>query len=135
MNYYETNIAHNAFSCGDKNTSKSGKSFGSVVANNLIPLSDIYRYIPPVMHVIMGLTNDGLKELKSKVISLDNAVREREIVLDGHQKQVQEKLIEMYDEVEDLVNGDEHLQTFSCTILPIFIKLRVVFITAYFVKR
>ena len=54
------------------------------------------------MHVIMGLTNDGLKELKSKVISLDNAVREREIVLDGHQKQVQEKLIEMYDEVEDL---------------------------------
>ena len=42
------------------------------------------------MHVIMGLTNDGLKELKSKVISLDNAVREREIVLDGHQKQVQE---------------------------------------------
>ena len=78
---YETNVANNAFSCGDKNTSKSGKSFGSVVANNLIPLIDIYRYIPPIMHIIMGLTNDTLKELKSQVIKFDRARNEGEISL------------------------------------------------------
>jgi hypothetical protein len=99
---YEANIAHNAVSCGDKNTSKSGKSFGSVVANNLIPFIDIYRYIPPLMHIIMGLTNDALKELKSQVIKFDNASKETENAFDGHHEQVQEKLKEMYDEVEDL---------------------------------
>ena len=99
---YETNVAHNAFSCGDKNTSKSGKSFGSVVANNLIPLIDIYRYIPPIMHIIMGLTNDTLKELKSQVIKFDRARNEGENIFDVHHEQVQEKLREMYDEVEDL---------------------------------
>ena len=99
---YETYVAHNAFSCGDKNTSKSGKSFGSVVANNLIPLIDIYRYIPPIMHIIMGLTNDTLKELKSQVIKFDRARNEGENIFDVHHEQVQEKLREMYDEVEDL---------------------------------
>ena len=78
---YETNVAHNAFSCRNKNTSKSEISFGSVVANILIPLIDIYRYIPPDMHIIMGVTNDTLKELTSQVIKLRRQVMKEKISL------------------------------------------------------
>ena len=53
--------------------SKTGKESGSCVANNLIPFSDISKYIPPLMHIIMGLTNDVLKELKIETIRSDES--------------------------------------------------------------
>ena len=50
----------------------------------------------------MGLTNDILKELKSQAVKFDRARNEGENIFDVHHEQVQEKLKEMYDEVEDL---------------------------------
>ena len=56
MKDFEINIAHHTVQSGGHEMSKTGKNHGSIVAHNLCPLSDIFKYIPPVMHVIMGLT-------------------------------------------------------------------------------
>ena len=40
---------------------KSGKHFGSVISDNLLPLKDIFRYIPTLMHIIMGLGNIAMQ--------------------------------------------------------------------------
>jgi len=104
---YETNVSHHKVEHSGKQLAKTGKDFGSVVANNLFPLHDILRYIPPVMHIIMGLTNDSIKELKVSVIKLDEPASNP--VLDGHKIEVQKKLVEMYDEVENLENQESNI--------------------------
>ena len=48
---YETNFTHHAVKKGDKNMAKSGKDFGSIVGTNLFPLANVFRYIPPLMHL------------------------------------------------------------------------------------
>ena len=63
MKDFEINIAHHTVQRGGHDMSKTGKNHGSIVAHNLCPLSDIFKYIPLVMHVIMGLTNDTIKEV------------------------------------------------------------------------
>ena len=45
---------------------KTGKEFGSVINQNLLPLSDIFRVVPPLLHIIMGLGNNVFTELKKK---------------------------------------------------------------------
>ena len=75
MKDFEINIAHHTFQRGSLDMSKTGKNHGSIVAHNLCPLSDIFKYISPVMHVIMGLTNDTIKEVKSDVVKKDQAER------------------------------------------------------------
>ena len=60
---YETNLTHHLVRQEGKSVSKSGKEAGSIIATNLCPLKDMSRYIPPLMHVAMGLANDVLKEL------------------------------------------------------------------------
>jgi hypothetical protein len=92
---------------GENNLAATGKDYGSVVANNLFPLNDILRYIPPLMHIIMGLTNDALKELKAAVIKSDET--NSNPALDGHKIEIQKKQVEMYDEVENLENNESNI--------------------------
>ena len=95
---YEHNLESGS---GEQPMSKTGKIFGSVVAHNLLPLCDVFKYIPPIMHVIMGLTNDTLNELKAVVRKLDDNIENR-THFDGHHTMIKEKLLEMHDEVENL---------------------------------
>ena len=85
----------------EKTSAKSGKDFGSITGTNLFPLENIFRYLPPLMHIIMGLANDVLKELKKDVIKCDDEEKPNE-GFDDHHNKVQENLLKMYSEVEDL---------------------------------
>ena len=98
--HYEKNLAHHVVASGDKSMNKTGKEFGSIVNNNLIPFSDIFRYIAPSMHVFIGLTNDSLKELKQDVVKADLKDTNNEHV-SAHHDQVQIKLLEMYEEIDE----------------------------------
>ena len=98
---FETNLTHHIVRQEGKKSSKNVKETGSVVSSNLFPLKDVFRYIPPLMHIVMGLTNDMLKELKKEAIKCDDKDQKNEHY-DSHHKKMQEKLIEMYDELEDL---------------------------------
>ena len=98
---YDTNLTHHFVKQGGKSAAKAGKEAGSIIATNLCPLKDMSRYIPPLMHVIMGLTNDVLKELKKYVTKADESER-GSVVVDVHHKKIQEKISEMYEEIEDL---------------------------------
>ena len=98
---YEKNFTHHAVQKGDKDMAKSGKDFGSIVGTNLLPLINVFRYIPPVMHLVMGLANDVLKELVKAATKADEDERKNETV-DAHHKKVQEKLVQLYEEYEDL---------------------------------
>ena len=69
LGHYTKNLANHVVNTGGK--SSTGKHYGSVVGNNLIPLKNIFRYISPLMHTTMGLGNDTFRELKRCVIELD----------------------------------------------------------------
>ena len=66
---YVKNITHH--SIGALPDKASGKLFGSTVAENIIPLADIFRYIVPLMHCIMGCANQVYNELNRYVKELD----------------------------------------------------------------
>ena len=53
------------------------------------------------MHLVMGLANDILKELKKDVVKCDKA-EEGNPELDEHHEEVQKNILEMYSDVEDL---------------------------------
>ena len=59
---------------------KTGNLHGNVVGENLLPLKNIFRYIPPLMHKIMGLGNDVFNELKKTVINLDNDESDNDVI-------------------------------------------------------
>ena len=80
-------------------TPSTAKQFGSVVANNLLPLRDINHYIPPVMHTIMGLGNLLFKELKKVAIKLDE--EESNFGSEGH-KDAEKELNVLYKRKEEL---------------------------------
>ena len=63
---FDTNITLHTVKTGAARA--SGRLFGSVVGQNLLPLENIFRYIPPLMHIIMGLGNNVFNELKRVVI-------------------------------------------------------------------
>ena len=50
---------------------KTGRLHGNVIGENLLPLDNIFRYLPPLMHIIMGLGNDVINELRREVNELD----------------------------------------------------------------
>ena len=50
-------------------------------AGNLLPLSDIFHYIPPLLHIIMGLGNNLFNELKKQVVKLDEAESNMKTIL------------------------------------------------------
>ena len=69
MEDYVKNITHHSV---EKLPEKAtGKLFGSVVNENIVPLPNPSRYIPPLMHVIMGLGNQLFDELTSVAKKLD----------------------------------------------------------------
>ena len=75
--------------------------FGSVKAGNLLPLSDINHYIPPLLHIVMGLGNNLFNELKKQIIKLDEDENEQS---DGEKKARAEEIKDLYvekDELED----------------------------------
>ena len=98
---YETNLTHQLVRQKGKTVAKNGKESGNIIATNLCPLKDMSRYIPPLMHLIMGLTNDLVKALVIHIKKCDESERGNGVV-DAHHKKVQEKIIEMYEEIEDL---------------------------------
>ena len=55
---------------------KTGNQYGNVIGENLLPLEDIFRYIPPLMHIIMDLGKDVINELKRVVIEMDESESE-----------------------------------------------------------
>ena len=50
---------------------KTGRLHGNVIGENLLPLDNIFQYVPPLMHIIMGLGNDVINELRREVNELD----------------------------------------------------------------
>ena len=72
-----------------------------MVGVNLIPLENIFRYIPPLMHLVMGLANDTLDELKKDVVKADDEEMGNESNND-HKEKIKEKLVELYADAEDL---------------------------------
>ena len=70
----DKNYTHHVTESGG--SKQTGKHFGSVTGANLVPLDDIFRYNPPLMHIIMGLGNTVFNELKKTVIELDGGWKE-----------------------------------------------------------
>ena len=75
---------------------KTGKDFYSVINQNLIPLQDIFRFVPPLLHIIMGLGNNIFTELTNEIITLDK--NEVGIVNDTNSKKIKEHLNQLYKE-------------------------------------
>ena len=96
MDYLVNQITNHSVETGPE--SKTGKHFGSVVGENLIPLKNIFHYITPLMHTVMGLGNDTFNDLKKLVIKLD--IEESDVNSD-HQKNIQTTLSEKYIEKEE----------------------------------
>ena len=70
MEDYLKNITHHSV---EKLPEKAtGKLFGSVVNENIVPLPNPMRYVVPVMHVLMGLGNQLFDELTRVAKSLDD---------------------------------------------------------------
>ena len=49
---------------------KTGKEFGSMIANKLLLLNDIFHYIQPMKNMIIWLRNDFFKGNKERVKKL-----------------------------------------------------------------
>ena len=77
---------------------KTGNRHGNVIGENLLPLDNIFCYIPPLMHIIMGLGNDVINELKRVVRDLDDKESEVQAV----HKTIDEKLQKLHEEREAL---------------------------------
>ena len=97
---YANFLTKHAFKTKKTELAKTGKHFGSVVAHNLMPFENILRYIPPLMHIIMGEANNILKELKQATIDADNS--SPNVQGNSQCQKVQEELKQMYDEKETL---------------------------------
>ena len=80
---------------------KTGHLHGNVIGENLLPLANIFRYIPPLMHIIMGLGNDVINELRRLVIELDEEESESEVQV-NQIKHIEKKLKELYEKKESL---------------------------------
>jgi hypothetical protein len=96
----ESQLTHHAVETGGSKMADTGKYFGSIVANNLLPFTNTSRYVPPLMHMIMGETNNVLTELKEDATKADEATFDEN--KDAHKKETQKMLVEMYDEQENL---------------------------------
>ena len=92
----ETNLTNHSLNSMPQR--KTGNQYGNVIGENLLPLENIFRYIPPLMHIIMGLGNDVLKELKRVVIELDENESESQNIL----SEIDDNIKNLYDEKEEL---------------------------------
>ena len=99
---YETNLTHHLVRQEGKSVSKSGKEAGSIIATNLCPLKDMSTYIPPLLNACCnGVGKRCVERTHQTCEKKDENERGNETV-DVHHKKTQDKIIEMYDEVEDL---------------------------------
>ena len=97
----ERHFTHHAVETGKTSgMNKTGKDFYSVINQNLIPLIDIFRFVPPLLHIIMGLGNNIFTELKNEIVSLDK--NEAGIVDDTNAKNIREHLNQLYKEKDKL---------------------------------
>ena len=80
---------------------KTGHLHGNVIGENLLPLANIFRYIPPLMHIIMGLSNDVINELKRLVIEMDAEESESDVQV-NQMKGIEKRLKELYEKKESL---------------------------------
>ena len=88
----ETNLAHQLVRQKGKTVAKNGKESGNIIATNLCPLKDMSRYVPPLMHLIMGLTNDLVKALVNHIKNVMSLSVEMELLMPI--TKAQEKIIE-----------------------------------------
>ena len=79
---------------------KTGKDFCSVINQNLIPLKDIFRFVPPLLHIIMGLGNNIFTELTNEIVTLDK--NEDGLVDDTNAEKNKEHLHQLYKEKEKI---------------------------------
>ena len=82
-------------------TRATGLHFGNVIASNLLPLRDIFHYIPPLMHIIMGLGKVLFNELKRAAEDLDKKE-------DNYNS---EQHLNLKKEIEELHTKKEQLET------------------------
>ena len=97
MEDYVKNITHHSIEKVPE--SESGKLFGSTVKENIIPLPDMFRYIVPLMHVIMGLGNQVFNDLNRVVKELDE--KENRIENKEYKAKIKSTLSEKYVEKEE----------------------------------
>ena len=75
-----------------KTVAKNGKESGNFIATNDCPLKDMSRYVPPLVHMIMGLTNDLVKALVNHIKNVMSLSVEIELLM--LITKAQEKIIE-----------------------------------------
>ena len=80
---------------------KTGRLHGNVIGEDLLPLAIIFCYIPPLMHIIMGLGNDVINELKRLVIEMDSEESESDVQV-NQMKGIEKWLKELYEKKESL---------------------------------
>ena len=72
LEYLERLFTNHAVNTGKTSgMNKTGKEFGSVIHQNLVPLTNIFRFVPPLLHIVTGPVNNVFTELKNEVIALD----------------------------------------------------------------
>ena len=84
MKSMDKNFTHHAMESGALR--QTGKYFASVTGVNLAPLTDIFRYVCPLMHTIMGLGNSVFNELKRVVIELDSGDLVKNVEMEAEKK-------------------------------------------------
>ena len=93
----EKHFTHHAVETGKTSgMNKTGKDFCSVINQNLIPLTDIFRFVPPLLHNIMGLGNNIFTELTNEIVTLDK--NEDGIVNYPNSEKNKEHLHQLYKE-------------------------------------
>jgi hypothetical protein len=74
---------------------KEAKSFGNVISILLLEFDDINDMVDPLMHVLMGLTNDNLNQLKKDCKNLDalneSGKKDRDILISRLYERMVEK--------------------------------------------
>ena len=97
----EKHFTHHAVETGKTSgMNKTGKDFCSVINQNLIPLKDIFRFVPPLLHIIMGLGNNIFTELTNEIVTLDK--NEDGLVDDTNAEKNKEHLHQLYKEKEKI---------------------------------
>ena len=91
------NITHHSIETAPE--SESGKLFGSTIKENIIPLPDVFRYVVPLMHCIMGLGNQVYNELNRVVKELDE--KENGIENKAYKANIESTLSENFVEKEE----------------------------------
>ena len=104
---------------------KTGRNFGSVIHHNLLPINDLFRFIPPLLHIIMGCGNDTFIKLKSDVIQLD--VDETGVVNDyKYIEKITNSLKNLYEQKETLESEFNDIQLAHMISINDFSRIKLI---------